>query len=328
MPFPVESALSGVQRHEQSMWYRRMVSVPDNWLGRHVLLHFGAVDWQATVYLNRRELARHQGGYTAFSVDIGAMLQAGENELLVAVFDPTDIGSQPLGKQRREPEGIFYTAASGIWQTVWLEPVPEAAIDSLAMTPDLPGQALLLTVAGSGTDGQTVEAIARDGETVVGSVSGAVGSELRLPVPDARLWSPEQPFLYDLEVTLRSGDDVVDRVTSYFGMRRIEVARTAAGSGFCSTASSSSSSERSTRASGRTAFTPRRPTRRCASTFRNTKTSASTDPQACQSRAAALVLLGRPARLAGVAGHAVDDGRGAFRRPARGRELRGRADAR
>lgn len=224
VPFPVESALSGVQRSEQRMWYRRSFSVPAEWLSRRVRLHFGAVDWQATVYLNRQEVASHQGGYTGFSADISGPLHAGENELLVAVFDPTDAGGQPIGKQRLAPEGIFYTAASGIWQTVWLEPTSEAFVESLSMTPDLEGQALLLTVAGEPVQGETVEASARDGGTLVGTASGELGSELRLPVPDAKPWSPDQPFLYDLEVTLKRGDRVVDRVTSYFGMRSIEVA--------------------------------------------------------------------------------------------------------
>lgn len=224
VPFAVESALSGVQRHEERMWYRRTFSVPTEWLGQRVQLHFGAIDWQATVFLNRQQVASHEGGYTSFSADISGPLHAGQNELIVAVFDPTDAGGQALGKQRLVPEGIFYTAVSGIWQTVWLEPTPDAFIESIALTPDVPGQALRLSVVGEHISDETIEATARDGDTIVGAVSGAPGTELRLPVPNAKLWSPEQPFLYDLQITLRRGERRIDRVTSYFGMRSIEVA--------------------------------------------------------------------------------------------------------
>lgn len=225
VPFPIESALSGIQRHTDRMWYRRTFTIPDAWKGRNVLLNFGAVDWQATVYVNGQEVGTHRGGYDAFGLDITVNLRSGANELIVGVYDPTDSGGQPVGKQRNSPEGIFYTASSGIWQTVWLEPVAAAHITRLDMTPDVDGQALLLTVQADGANGHTIQATALDGGTAAGQVSGAVGTELRVPVPNPRLWSPEQPFLYDLKVTLIDGATVVDAVTSYFGMRSIGIAK-------------------------------------------------------------------------------------------------------
>jgi hypothetical protein len=221
VPFPIESALSGIQRHQDRMWYRRTFTVPAGWSGRRVQLNFGAVDWQATVYVNGVNVGAHQGGYDEFSFDITGQLNGGVNELIVGVYDPTDAGGQPVGKQRNSPGGIWYTAASGIWQTVWLEPTPAARITRLDMTPDLAAQRLRITVRGAGISGQTVQVVARSGGTQVGSATGAVGAEISLPVPSPRLWTPEDPFLYDLQVSLLSGATVVDTVGSYFGMRSV-----------------------------------------------------------------------------------------------------------
>ena len=225
VPFPIESALSGIQRHHDRMWYRRSFTLPEAWRGRQIQLHFGAVDWEATVYVNGQQVGSHRGGYDAFSFDITPQLQDGANELIVGVYDPTDSGGQPLGKQRIEPEGIFYTASSGIWQTVWLEPTPAAHITRLDITPDVPGQALRLVVRTTGAAGHTVRATALDGDVEVGQASGAPESELLIPIPNPKLWSPEQPFLYNLTVSLYDGPTPVDTVTSYFGMRSIGVAR-------------------------------------------------------------------------------------------------------
>ncbi|SEM35533.1 Glycosyl hydrolases family 2, TIM barrel domain [Stigmatella aurantiaca] len=221
VPFPIESALSGIKRYHERMWYRRTFTVPAAWNGRRINLHFGAVDWQATVYVNRQLVGTHQGGFDGFSFDITGNLNGGTNEIIVGVYDPTEAGGQPVGKQRNNPSGIFYTAASGIWQTVWLEPTPSARITRLDMTPDVAGSALRLTVRGTGLSGQTVEAIAFNGTTQVGSATGSVDGEIRIPVPTPKLWSPESPFLYDLRVSLKSGATTVDQVTSYFGMRTV-----------------------------------------------------------------------------------------------------------
>jgi len=226
VPYPVESALSGVMKHSDRLVYRRTFTVPAAWAGRHVLLHFGAVDWEATVSVNGRELGVHRGGYDGFSFDITAALKAGgPQEVTVAVFDPTDKGQQPRGKQVLRPGGIMYTPTSGIWQTVWLEPVAANHITALKIVPDVDGGCLRLTADGQGT----VAAVALDGGREVGRVTGAAGAELRLPVPGAKLWSPDNPHLYDLQVTLADDGQTVDEVTSYFGMRKIEVKKDDAG---------------------------------------------------------------------------------------------------
>jgi len=224
VPFAMESALSGIGTHASGMIYRRMFRTPEGMApGERLLLHFGAVDWRAAVYVNGRHVGTHTGGYDTFSFDITDALRAGEQELVVAVFDPTANFGQPRGKQVSKPEGIWYTPVSGIWQTVWLEPVPRASIDRLTMTPDVGGGALRIIVHGRGVGGaQQVEAVATgDGRDY--RVTGLVGQELRLPIPSPRLWGPADPYLYDLRVTLRDGTREVDHVTSYFGMRTVSV---------------------------------------------------------------------------------------------------------
>jgi len=222
VPYPIESALSGIMKHADRMTYRRTFEVPKGWSGREVMLHFGAVDWEAKVSVNGKLLGVHRGGYDAFSFDITAALKsAAAQELTVEVFDPTSDGGQPRGKQTLSPGGIMYTPTSGIWQTVWLEPVAHAHIESLHLVPDLDNACLRLTVAGTGT----VEAVASDEGKPIGSVSGDAGGQLKLAIPDPRLWSPASPHLYDLRVTLKSGGKDVDSVTSYFGMRKIALGK-------------------------------------------------------------------------------------------------------
>lgn len=215
VPYPIESALSGIKRHEDNMFYRRTFTVPSTWDGRNVKLNFGAVTWETRVWVNGRQVGTHTGGFDAFSFDITSALRAGANEIVVGVHSPIDGSRYPIGKQRRDPSGIFYTAASGIWQTVWLEPVRSAHITRLDTTPDVAAGVLDLVV--QGTAGQSVTAEVRTGNQVIGSRTGTIGSHLRIPVPNARLWSPDDPFLYDLRVTLPGGDVV----TGYFGMRSL-----------------------------------------------------------------------------------------------------------
>jgi beta-galactosidase/beta-glucuronidase len=232
VPYPVESALSGVTRHEDRMLYRRTFTVPKSWaVGRDqdLRLNFGAVDYRATVWVNGQLVARHTGGYDAFSVDVTRALRPqGPQELVVGVEDRTDRTWQPVGKQRRVPDrGIFYTSASGIWQTVWMEPVPrQGFVERLDMTPDIDSSTLRLDVRTGGASetvrrGLTVRAMVRDGRTRVSSAVGVTDRSFRVPVPRQRLWSPAHPFLYHLDVTLRRGRRTVDHVTSYFGMREI-----------------------------------------------------------------------------------------------------------
>jgi hypothetical protein len=223
VPFPVESALSGVMKRTHHIRYTRAFDVPAEWSGR-VLLHFGAVDWQATVTVNGRKLGEHKGGYDPFSFDItDALKPGGRQELVVDVYDPSDAGGQPRGKQVNKPGGIFYTPSTGIWQTVWLEPVPAASILDLKMVPDVDGGALRLTVHGSDADGLVAHAAAYEGSRKVAEVTGTPGEELSLPIENARLWSPSDPYLYRLKVSLRKGSRTVDAVSSYFGMRKIEI---------------------------------------------------------------------------------------------------------
>ncbi len=224
VPFAVESQLSGVARSvspDQRLWYRRTFELPDSLPGTRWLLHFGAVDWHATVFVNGEQVGEHRGGFDHFSFDITDRLrQASQQELVVGVWDPTDQGDQPRGKQVLDPHGIWYTAVTGIWQTVWLEPVPTAHIASLRMTTDLDTGTLTLEVEASGqADDERVTARAfADGAGVAAGTS-RVGAPLTLNIPNARHWSPDEPFLYELTVTLHSGDSV----RSYFGMRKITV---------------------------------------------------------------------------------------------------------
>jgi hypothetical protein len=226
VPFPVESALSGVMKQAERVWYRRTFTIPKDWAGQRVLLHFGAVDWAATVYVNGKELGAHRGGYDAFFFDLtDALKPAGPQELIVGVWDPTDGGFQPRGKQVRKPGGIYYTPITGIWQTVWLEPVPRTHITGLEVVTDPDAKTARVTVRAQSADGHTVALTARDGATVIASASGKVGAALTLSLARPKLWSPESPFLYDLAVELKKGGAGADKVTSYFGVRKIELGR-------------------------------------------------------------------------------------------------------
>ena len=222
VPFAIESALSGVMKHVDRVTYRRSFEIPKGWSGQKVLLHFGAVDWESTVFVNGKKIGVHRGGYDAFSFDITDALKGeGAQEITVDVFDPTDLGGQPRGKQKLKPGSIMYTATTGIWQTVWLEPVAPAHIESLKIVPDVDESCLRLTVFGSGS----VEAVASEDGKVIAQVTGQAGSELKLSIPSPKLWSPDSPHLYDLRVSLKSGDKTVDAVTSYFGMRKIALGK-------------------------------------------------------------------------------------------------------
>lgn len=226
VPFPVESALSGVKKPvlpTQRLWYKRSFDRPVTKEGQRVLLHFGAVDWQTKVYVNGKEAGQHTGGYQNFSFDITPLLLNGPNELVLDVYDPTDQGPNPHGKQVLAPKGIRYTATTGIWQTVWMETVPAVAISGVVITPDVDGGYLSLTVRTSGDTDYTIEATASADGKAAGSVKGPVNQPLKLPLRNARLWSPEDPFLYDLSVKLVKNGAVKDQVRSYFGMRKIEI---------------------------------------------------------------------------------------------------------
>lgn len=231
VPYPLESALSGVQKPlkpDQALWYQRTLTIAPGKKGERTLLHFGAVDFEATVYVNGQEAGSHSGGYQSFTLDITDKVKAGDNELTVKVFDPTDTGPNPHGKQSSRPQGIVYTASSGIWQTVWLETVPAVYIDGLKLTPDVDRNRVLLQVSVQGKlDGLTVEAVAKSGAAIV--AQQPVKGPTALTIANPRLWSPDDPFLYDLEVRLLKKGKPVDQVQSYFGLRKIELKKDAAG---------------------------------------------------------------------------------------------------
>lgn len=226
VPYPMESALSGIMTHYDYSWYRRLFTLPQNWNGKKIIINFGAVDWQSEVFVNGTSVGIHKGGYDPFSYDITPYLKGtGEQELIVKVYDPTDALGEPRGKQTLHQGGIMYTSTSGIWQTAWLEPVAAASnIENLKIEPDVDGGKLKLTVNTAGAaEGTVVTATAYDGTTVAGKVEGSANTALYIPIPNAKLWSPDNPFLYDLKVDLKKDSTVIDTVKSYFGMRKIAV---------------------------------------------------------------------------------------------------------
>jgi beta-galactosidase/beta-glucuronidase len=234
VPFAVESNLSGVEKkvgRENELWYRRTFSIPPAWKGKSILLHFGAVDWKTEVFVNDIKTGTHTGGYTPFSFDITPYLTgSGEQKLTVKVWDPCSDGYQPRGKQVNKPEGIWYTSVTGIWQTVWLEPVPRKHIASTLATPDIDAARLQYSVDVTGAEhGDIVEVTVRDGARQVALAKFAAGQTVDIPLPDPKLWTPESPFLYDVEIALRENGTVIDRVNSYAAMRKISTRRNSEG---------------------------------------------------------------------------------------------------
>ena len=234
VPFAVESSLSGVAKTvgaDRELWYKRTFTVPSGWKNKKILLHFGAVDWEADVFVNDILVGSHRGGYTPFSFDIAPYLNGKKQQkLVVRVWDPTERGYQPRGKQTSRPEGIWYTSVTGIWQTVWIEPVAEAYIASVKTIPDIDTGTLSVTV---GTDGAAAGCVARvrliDNGQPVAEAKGVPGAPLRLAAGKPELWSPDNPRLYDLEVVLSAGGRELDRVKSYTAFRKISTRRDAHG---------------------------------------------------------------------------------------------------
>jgi len=207
VPYPVESKLSRVARKvtpDDRIWYRRSFTVPQDWAGEHVMLNFGAVDFAATIWVNGAVVGSHKGGFDTFGFDITDYLKPGRNELVVQVADPTSAGTQPRGKQILDPSGIWYTAVSGIWQTVWLEPVPKLHIEDVRATPDIDRGVVDVAVALSGwaNDTDAVKLTASAGGKVIASTITRANRRATLALPNARLWSPDDPYLYDLKAEL------------------------------------------------------------------------------------------------------------------------------
>lgn len=240
VPFPIQSALSGVMTNvfeTNRLWYRRTFAVPSKWKSKRVLLNFGAVDWDSTVWVNGKEIGKHQGGYDAFTFDITDALNAkGDNEIVVSVWDPTDAGPQPRGKQVRKPGGIWYTPTSGIWQTVWLEPVEESHTAFLRVVPDVNASEVKVEVGSLNVirttlfdvqvEVEVLDANRRVAKTKTASTGGPYFvSKAVLKIPKAMLWTPESPFLYGLRVRLFQNSFKVDEFESYFAMRKISMAR-------------------------------------------------------------------------------------------------------
>ena len=227
VPFAVESSLSGVGKminEKEELWYQRTFDIPSAWRGKQILLHFGAVDWKAEVWVNDVKVGEHTGGFTPFYFDITSVLNKGNNDLVVKVWDPSDRGEQPRGKQIANPHGIWYTPVTGIWQTVWLEPVATQYITNLKTTPDIDNNSVKVEVAANTTSADKVEVKVFDGKNLVakGAALNGVPVELTMPA-NAKLWSPDSPFLYNMEVTLYKDGKAIDQVKSYTAMRKYSI---------------------------------------------------------------------------------------------------------
>ena len=229
VPFAVESSLSGVGERlgsKNELWYERTFEISPKWNGKRILLHFGAVDWKADVWVNGISVGSHTGGYTPFSFDITAALAKGENTLRVRVWDPTDEGYQPRGKQVNNPNGIWYTPVSGIWQTVWLEAVPQQYIREVRTTPDLDRKTFRVEVpVCNAQPGDLVEVTLYDGGAEVASARALNGATVELTLADPKCWSPDSPFLYDMKVALLRNGRRIDAVESYAAMRKFSTLR-------------------------------------------------------------------------------------------------------
>jgi hypothetical protein len=225
VPFAVESSLSGVQKKvgaENELWYHRTFKVPSKWNGKDVLLNFGAVDWRADVYLNGKHIATHKGGYTPFSINITPFLKKGEQNLTVRVFDATDNSYQPCGKQSIGQGKIWYTSVTGIWQTVWLEPVSRSHINSVRMISDVKQGRINFTADVTEGEGNLIQVKLIDNGKTVATAETNVGQDIALALSNPKLWSPDSPFLYDVEISLlsRSGK-MLDKAKSYTAFRQI-----------------------------------------------------------------------------------------------------------
>lgn len=225
VPFSPETPLSGVGhilQPDEYLWYRRSVTLPEGFFrGGRLLLHFGAVDQCCTVWVNGQEAGSHTGGYLPFALDVTELIEGDAFTLELRVTDPTDTGSLSRGKQRLKNTGIWYTPQSGIWQTVWMECVPENYLRSLRITPKPEENAVHIRLEAD-DPAMAAVTICRDGGIIAEGQTDENGeSTLTIPAEELRLWSPEDPFLYDAAITLTGGD----KVESYFGMRAFGIGR-------------------------------------------------------------------------------------------------------
>ena len=228
VPYPLESALSGVKgklKPKQKLWYHRTFSIPDSWNQKKINLHFGAVDWETSIWINKKLVGVHKGGYTPFYYEISDFLNISkENEILVSVWDPTDKGLQERGKQSLNPKLIFYTAVSGIWQTVWIEPVSDTFIENIKMISDIDNENLnLLMEVANLQPNDLIHITVLENDSRIIAYLETVENEVEISIKSPKLWSPESPFLYNLIIEIKRNGKIVDIVESYFGMRKISL---------------------------------------------------------------------------------------------------------
>ena len=228
VPFPIESSLSGVRKRiskEQELWYHKNFQIPKKWKSKEIIIHFGAVDWESELWINDINVGLHKGGYDPFSFNITPYLRKGKNQKLeLRVWDPTDDGFQPRGKQIKNPKGIWYTPVSGIWQTVWLEPVNYKHITNIHTTTDIDDSSVLIKLFSSHDfKDDLIEFVLKEDEKVLQKTIIKADLETKISFENPKLWSPESPFLYDLEIKLISKGKIIDHIETYFGMRKISI---------------------------------------------------------------------------------------------------------
>jgi hypothetical protein len=233
VPYPVESALSGVRKkisEKENLWYKRDFSIPNIWKKKNILLNFEACDWETTVWVDGKEIGTHRGGYDPFTFDISEALDNKKlHELLVCVWDPTDKGTQPRGKQVTSPGSIWYTSTTGIWQTVWIEPVNKSYIASFRTVTNADNGSIIFKTDVKNADaGSLLFKILKEGRTIA-TATGKANNETTLQIKDPLLWSPDKPFLYDVTIELKNNNKTVDKVKSYTGIRKISIGKTADG---------------------------------------------------------------------------------------------------
>jgi hypothetical protein len=233
VPYPVESALSGVKMRvseNQNLWYKRSFKIPNIWSKKRILLNFEASDWETTVYVDGKEVGKHRGGYDPFTFDITEFLAKQKNhELLVCVWDPTNKGTQPRGNQVSSPGSIWYTPTTGIWQTVWIEPVNESYISSFRTVTDADNGTVTFKADVKNPGKATLAfSIKKEGKKIASAIGNSDG-ETTLKIEKPVLWSPSNPFLYDITIELKDGNKIIDEITSYTGIRKISIGKTADG---------------------------------------------------------------------------------------------------
>ena len=228
VPFAIESSLSGVGKtvgENNQLWYRKTFTLPTSAKGKKILLHFGAVDWEAEVFVNGKKAGLHQGGYDPFSFDITNLIAKGPSqEIVVRVWDPTDKGPQPRGKQVSQTQGIWYTPVTGIWQTVWIETVSDSYIEDVYTIPDLDASAIEVnTAVNDFKPGDKLNITVTDQGKTIAAKSFEKSGANKIDLQNIQPWSPETPKLYDLQITLERGGKIIDEVRSYFAMRKISL---------------------------------------------------------------------------------------------------------